>query len=96
MGDPSHVAHQPYDAGSSKSDGVSTRLRIHGSRLTCLQIFPRHYPAGCDPIQAKTISFCDHEDVFCDSGDDLKVHMAYVTKYGAAAADFVVSMINMV
>lgn len=40
------------------------------------------------------VGFCDHKDVFCDSGDSLEVHMAYVIKYGVIAEDFVISMIN--
>lgn len=97
MGDPSHVANQSFDAGSSKKNGVSTPSKTFAfSYLTTLQIFPRQDLAGCDAIEAKTISFCDHTDIFCDSGDNLEIHMAYVEKYGLAAADFVVSLLNAV
>ncbi|KAF7547845.1 hypothetical protein G7046_g8878 [Stylonectria norvegica] len=78
MGDPSHVTGQPYDAGTSTKDGI----------------FPRQNTAGCSLVAEKMISFCDAGDLFCDSSDNLEIHMGYVIEFGPAAVEFVVGMVN--
>ena len=54
----------------------------------------RFNPAGCDAVADKMVSFCDADDIFCDSGTSLPVHMGYAKEFGAVAAKFVVTMVN--
>ncbi|KAF7553799.1 hypothetical protein G7Z17_g3394 [Cylindrodendrum hubeiense] len=79
MGDPSFTAGQPFNVGTSHGSGI----------------FPRLKPNGCKCIDHKTMSICDAGDMFCEAGSDsLAVHMSYVTNWGDAATDFVVSMVH--
>jgi len=55
------------------------------------QIFPRSSTASCSTYASDWKSYCDTGDPFCDSGSNLNVHYDYTTKYGNAAASFVVS-----
>ncbi|KAF7929157.1 hypothetical protein EAE99_004901 [Botrytis elliptica] len=50
-------------------------------------LFTRQNIAAC-PAE-KTVSYCDDQDEFCDSGNSLQVHLSYVTTYGTAAAKFI-------
>ncbi|KAF7901450.1 hypothetical protein EAF00_003671 [Botryotinia globosa] len=50
-------------------------------------IFVRQNIAAC-PTE-KTVSYCDSQDEYCDSGDSVQVHRSYVTNYGTAAAKFI-------
>ncbi|KAF7936633.1 uncharacterized protein EAE97_007999 [Botrytis byssoidea] len=50
-------------------------------------LFARQNIAAC-PTE-KTVSYCDSQDEFCDSGNSLQVHLSYVTTYGTAAAKFI-------
>ncbi|KAF7884104.1 uncharacterized protein EAF01_011527 [Botrytis porri] len=50
-------------------------------------LFARQNIAAC-PAE-KTVSYCDDQDEFCDSGTSLQVHLSYVTTYGTAAAKFI-------
>ncbi|KAK6610362.1 acetyl xylanesterase [Botrytis cinerea] len=50
-------------------------------------LFARQNIAAC-PTE-KTVSYCDNQDEFCDSGNSLQVHLSYVTTYGTAAAKFI-------
>ena len=54
-------------------------------------VFPRANAALLQqyPLQ----SYCDFNDVFCDSGLSTAVHLSYVAKYTTAAANFVVSKV---
>ncbi|PQE31327.1 hypothetical protein CJF32_00001907 [Rutstroemia sp. NJR-2017a WRK4] len=55
-------------------------------------LFPRQNLAACPAAQ--TVSFCDDNDEFCDSGNSLQVHLSYVTKYGTQAAKFVTDKVS--
>jgi acetylxylan esterase len=37
-------------------------------------------------------SFCNSGDTFCDSGNSLAVHLAYIQSNGADATNFIVKM----
>ncbi|CAM1504405.1 Fc.00g019960.m01.CDS01 [Cosmosporella sp. VM-42] len=78
MGDPSHVANASYNEGTSHHDGI----------------FMRRNPTGCNPVADRMISFCDANDLFCDSGNSIPVHLGYAREFGTVAADFVVAMVN--
>lgn len=38
---------------------------------------------------SRMVSYCDEDDLFCDSGKSLDIHVTYVQRYGAAAAKFI-------
>ncbi|EJT78501.1 hypothetical protein GGTG_03601 [Gaeumannomyces tritici R3-111a-1] len=69
MGDPSRNATAPFNRGNATKDGV----------------FPRKDLAGCGPAASRMVSYCSAGDKFCDSGNDLNVHVGYVDTQGAAA-----------
>ncbi|KAF7190021.1 Acetylxylan esterase 2 [Pseudocercospora fuligena] len=77
FGDPRFNAGQAYSAGNSTSDGIFAR----DSSLAALGAY-----AGI------LRSYCDEDDPFCASGDNLDVHYATVEKYTQAATDFVVGL----
>nr|XP_036574451.1 acetyl xylanesterase [Colletotrichum truncatum]KAF6780886.1 acetyl xylanesterase [Colletotrichum truncatum] len=78
MGDPSHVAGQPFNQGTSQKDGV----------------FPRKDNAACGAVANKMTSFCDSGDPFCDNGGDIQVHLGYVKKNGDDAVKFIMDKVN--
>ncbi|KAF2722012.1 carbohydrate esterase family 5 protein [Polychaeton citri CBS 116435] len=79
FGDPSFVVGQSYDAGTSTTSGI----------------FPRPQPqlSTLATYGSRIRSYCDAGDPFCAGGNNLAVHQGYVSKYGTAATDFVVSKV---
>ncbi|KAH7156442.1 cutinase [Dactylonectria macrodidyma] len=78
MGDPSFLAGQPYNFGSSHGTGI----------------FRREKPEGCKRVDRKMMSICDAGDPFCEAGSDsLAVHMGYVATWGDVAVDFALAMV---
>ncbi|KAH8844084.1 hypothetical protein MCOR27_008559 [Pyricularia oryzae] len=73
MGDPSRVKGAAFNQGNSTKNGV----------------FPRKNIAGCGNMISRMVSYCDEDDLFCDSGKSLDIHVTYVQRYGAAAAKFI-------
>jgi acetylxylan esterase len=61
MGDPTHLARQAGNKGSSTKDGL----------------FARKNAVACAPYDAITNSWCDTGDQFCDSGLNLFTHLSY-------------------
>jgi acetylxylan esterase len=43
---------------------------------------------------SKIASYCDIGDLFCASGTSTIIHLGYVTKYGTAATNFVLTQIG--
>lgn len=78
MGDPRHMADQPFTVGTATRDG----------RL------PRELDQQLTPFAERVRSYCDAEDRFCDSGRSVPVHMTYLGKYSDDATTFVVSAIG--
>lgn len=76
MGDPANVAGQPFLVGNSTHNGT----------------FPRNNTANwvSAGLVDKTVSYCDANDTYCDSGTSLGVHVGYIGEYGSQATDFVV------
>ena len=56
------------------------------------QIFVRRNPEDCKPYVSKMRSWCDTGDIYCDSGNDEKVHVSYTDRYTDDATEFVVSL----
>ncbi|KAH0607804.1 uncharacterized protein H6S33_002838 [Morchella sextelata] len=79
MGDPRHVA------GESFQEGTATLLK---------GLFPRGSDQSLESFSSKIHSFCDIGDLFCASGTSTLIHLAYVTKYGSEAVDFVLGKIG--
>ncbi|KAL8411651.1 hypothetical protein RB596_001068 [Gaeumannomyces avenae] len=78
MGDPSRNATAPFNQGNATKDGV----------------FPRKDLAGCGATASRMVSYCSAGDMFCDSGNDLNVHVGYVNTQGAAATKFVLDQVK--
>ncbi|KAF5855809.1 hypothetical protein ETB97_008413 [Aspergillus alliaceus] len=78
-GDPSFRVGEPYDKGTSTSNGIFSQLRTAGS---CLSYAPL------------MSSYCDVNDSFCASGKSNIVHTGYFAKYNNNAAEFVISTIG--
>lgn len=78
MGDPRHMAGQPFDVGTSTHDGR----------------FPRAADQLLTPFASKIRSYCDTGDPFCDSGRTMSVHFTYLLKYSNNATRFVVNAIG--
>jgi acetylxylan esterase len=78
MGDPRHMAGQPFDVGTSTNDGR----------------FPRAADQQLTSFASKVRSYCDTGDPFCDSGRDMSVHLSYLRKYSDDATQFVVDKIG--
>ncbi|KAL8381888.1 hypothetical protein RB595_005911 [Gaeumannomyces hyphopodioides] len=69
MGDPSRNATAPFNQGNATKDGV----------------FPRKNIAGCGAMASRMVSYCSAGDMFCDSGNDLGIHLTYADTQGTAA-----------
>lgn len=78
MGDPRHMAGQPFDVGTATHDGR----------------FPRAADQRLAPFAGKVRSYCDTGDPFCDSGREMRVHFTYLMKYSDNATRFVVDAIG--
>ncbi|KAJ5040507.1 uncharacterized protein L3040_006162 [Drepanopeziza brunnea f. sp. 'multigermtubi'] len=77
MGDPSHMPNFPQDVGNATKAGI----------------FPRPDTAACKNLEPMTKAYCNADDRFCDSGNSVPVHLAYVQNFGTQAADFVMKMV---
>ncbi|KAH8693973.1 cutinase-domain-containing protein [Talaromyces proteolyticus] len=73
-GDPTHIANLTIDRGTA----------VHNGR------FPRTNITVCQQYDDITASWCDKNDVFCDSGDSITVHESYVGTYATQIVEFVV------
>ncbi|KAI3397159.1 hypothetical protein diail_11133 [Diaporthe ilicicola] len=78
MGDPTHFTGQSYDEGTSTKNGV----------------FPRNDSSSCAPVANKMVSFCNSGDTFCDSGNNLTVHLSYVQTNGTSAVNFITQKVK--
>ncbi|KAH8428954.1 uncharacterized protein LDX57_006627 [Aspergillus melleus] len=78
MGDTSHIANIAFDAGTSTKDGR----------------FPRKNNTECASYTGVIRSYCDMNDIWCDSGDNQTVHESYVSTYKSDAVDFAVSKVK--
>lgn len=76
MGDPTHVPNMKYNVGTATKPGM----------------FPRKDTKALEPYADITQAYCNSGDTFCDSGNSIATHLAYVQTNGAAASAFVVKM----
>lgn len=97
--DPTHVPGMPWNAGTSKKQGVrcvSRRPRSLPSgsaELTprrLLQWFHRENTSDCTPYASKMKSWCDKGDQYCDSGFMEDMAGDYLEHYRTDAVDFIV------
>lgn len=58
------------------------------------QVFPRVDNAGCAAVASKMVSFCNANDTFCDSGQNLTVHLSYVQDNGTSAVNFITQKVK--
>jgi acetylxylan esterase len=82
FGDPGHVTKQPWDLGTSTTNGIFPRNSSEDSAIASF--------AGGTKIAA----WCDANDEFCSSGNSLQVHLTYLNRYQTAAEDFVLNLIG--
>lgn len=63
-----------------------------------MKIFARNNVTACEPFTSKMRSWCDANDLYCDSGNSSRVHGSYFnnTAYLADASSFVISQFNQV
>ncbi|KAM4067038.1 cutinase domain-containing protein [Hirsutella rhossiliensis] len=80
FGDPSHVINTRYDKGTSVKNGVFERNNA------TVRV--------CETYSDRMVSYCDTGDVFCDNGQDKKVHSSYIKRYGDDALKFIVDRYN--
>ncbi|TFK43393.1 cutinase [Crucibulum laeve] len=79
MGDPRHVPNQSFDRGTSVRPGLFPRTADQQYSST---------------LQPRIISFCDANDPFCDSGNNVEVHLTYLDRDQNTAASFILSQIG--
>ncbi|KAF9051781.1 cutinase [Panaeolus papilionaceus] len=79
MGDPRHVPDQSFDRGTSTRDGLFPRAANQQYSST---------------LQPRIMSFCDTNDPFCDSGNDVEVHLTYLDRDQNTAAAFILQQIG--
>lgn len=102
MGDPRFMANEPWDAGTSNTNGVSalqaSTAAVEGLVLTCaLQVFPRLGDRTCDKAGHLIKSYCDQFDPFCSvPGLDYDLHASYNTRYNEDAFQFVQGKVKYV
>ncbi|KAK8190799.1 cutinase [Phyllosticta paracitricarpa] len=73
MGDPRQVPGQPFDAGTADQPGT----------------FPRPPDISCEPFARRLVSYCDRNDTYCSSGQDVVTHLTYTDRYNQKGLDFV-------
>ncbi|KAH8658170.1 Alpha/Beta hydrolase protein [Xylariales sp. PMI_506] len=78
LGDPTNVANLEWHAGNATHGGI----------------FPRQSFDDCKNYGSEWKSYCDADDVFCDRGNSIPVHMGYVARYKDQIVDFVVEQVN--
>ncbi|KAF4811263.1 Acetylxylan esterase 2 [Colletotrichum siamense] len=78
FGDPTHTANSTWNRGTSTRDGI----------------FPRDNTTACQQYASKIASWCDTGDVYCDIGNNTKVHGSYFANYTDDAVEFVVAQFN--
>jgi len=96
FGDPSHVAGQSWNEGTSQRSGVSCQSSPIscgwvGADALARQWFPRFNTSACNTYADRMASWCDTGDKYCDCGDSEVVQYGYFEKYTNDAAAFVVS-----
>ncbi|KAK3323148.1 cutinase-domain-containing protein [Cercophora scortea] len=79
FGDPSHTVGAPWNAGTSNKTGIFAR-----SNLT-----------ACEPYSDSIRGWCDTGDIYCDNGNNTKVHGSYFKNYTIDAAEFIVKRYNL-
>ncbi|KAG8158015.1 hypothetical protein KVR01_012287 [Diaporthe batatas] len=77
FGDPSHSVDAPFNEGNATRNGI----------------FARNNVTACEPYTSKMRSWCDSNDLYCDSGNSSRVHGSYFnnTAYLNDATSFVIS-----
>ncbi|KDN70630.1 putative cutinase [Colletotrichum sublineola] len=80
FGDPTYIANQTFDKGTSQKNGI----------------FPRKDFSQCQSLTSRFASFCDADDLFCASGGNLTVHLGYFQnpQYEAMASSFIVQNVR--
>ncbi|KAH8883120.1 cutinase-domain-containing protein [Thozetella sp. PMI_491] len=78
FGDPSHVVAAPWNAGTSKKDGIFQRKNL----------------TACEPYTDIIKGWCDTGDIYCDSGNVTGVHGSYFANYTKDATNFIVGKYN--
>ncbi|MEU3462981.1 cutinase family protein [Streptomyces sp. NPDC006733] len=78
MGDPRHIPGQSFDQGTARRAGM----------------FPRLPDQRLNAYAHRIRAYCDHDDLFCDSGTSLTIHNSYLQRYTTPAATFVLKAIG--
>ncbi|KAH8889472.1 cutinase-domain-containing protein [Thozetella sp. PMI_491] len=74
IGDPTHLANEGGNRGTSTNDGI----------------FSRKNTTICDEYDDFTASWCDTGDPYCDHGNSPTVHGSYIGTYGNDIVQFIV------
>ncbi|KAK0620982.1 cutinase, partial [Immersiella caudata] len=77
-GDPSHTTNATWNQGTSETSGL----------------FPRVNITACDPYSDRIRSWCDVGDVYCDRGNNTRIHGSYFANYTDVTVDFIVGKYN--
>lgn len=79
----------PGRHGAGGGDGTPSWHQPLTSPATA-QVFSRRNISACEDLSDRLVSYCDTGDIFCDSGNDVRIHGAYIDTYGDQVAKFVV------
>jgi len=101
-GDPSHNANASWNLGTSKSSGVSPPPPSSGHPIASAlhsptnkpQLFPRLNIDACEPYTDRIKGWCDTGDVYCDKGNNTKIHATYFANYTTVTVDYIVGKYN--
>ncbi|KAK0642226.1 cutinase-domain-containing protein [Cercophora newfieldiana] len=77
-GDPSHTVNASWNQGTSMTSGIFPRLNL----------------TACEPYTDRIRSWCDVGDVYCDKGNNTRVHGTYFANYTDVTVDFIVGKYN--
>ncbi|KAB5576214.1 acetylxylan esterase 2 [Coniochaeta sp. 2T2.1] len=78
FGDPSHMANQSWNEGTSNKNGI----------------FQRANTSACEPYSPVIKEWCDTGDIYCDAGNVTGVHGTYFANYTDDATEWIVSRFN--
>ncbi|KAK4445699.1 cutinase [Podospora aff. communis PSN243] len=77
-GDPTHSNNDTWNQGTSVNSGI----------------FPRVNLTACEPYSDRIQGWCDTGDVYCDRGNNTRVHGSYFANYTDVTVDYIVGKYN--
>lgn len=71
-------------------------IEYSASESQSFQLFPRVSYEYCQNLADQWHSYCDADDLFCDAGRSIKVHLGYVERYRDDIVNFIVGKVQNV